>query len=241
MMPSGYRRRILIEPRPGCVSAALEDDYHRMRVTLHHGGGVVDVVASEMQRSPWTLCPGAMAELEQTFAGQPLAAFARRGAKSRNCTHLHDLALFAAAHAEDAVPVAYEVLVTDPYDGVREAMLWRNGARLLHWTLAGDRFLAPASLAERTIAELGGWIAAQDRVFAEAGRILRWAAILAQGRAMTIPAGLAATAFPPGSCYNFQPERAPGSNRRNGADVDFSGGRNPLAERADAFGPVDAG
>jgi hypothetical protein len=53
---------------------------------------------------------------------------------------------------------------------------------------------------------------------------------------MDIPANIPATAFPAGSCYNFQPERAADSFRRPGADVDFSrDGMEPLAKRSDAF------
>lgn len=40
-MQPGYRRRILIEPDPGCVTAEVEDDYHRMVVTLRHADGNV--------------------------------------------------------------------------------------------------------------------------------------------------------------------------------------------------------
>lgn len=241
-MQPGYRRRILIEPGPGSVTAELEDDYHRMVVTLRHAYGVVTAVTSEMKRAPWTGCPGAMEQLRQTFEGHPLAAFARRGEKTRNCTHLHDLALFAAGHADEATPIAYDVHVTDPVDGRREARLDRDGAPLLHWVLEGDRFLAPAELAGRRMGELGDWIAAQDRATAEAGRILRWASMIAQGRSMDMPAGMSAMAWPMGSCFHFQPERARDSTRLSGADVDFSApGREPMADRSDSFGQCATG
>ncbi|HEX7875278.1 MAG TPA: hypothetical protein VF489_01705 [Sphingobium sp.] len=233
---AGFRRRILIEPAPGRVVAELEDDYHRMVVTLEHEGGVVSRVSSEMKRGPWTTCPGAMAQLEQTFADVSLAEFVRRGGKAQNCTHLYDLAIFGAAHADDRAAVAYDIFVTDPVDGKRDAKLWRDGALVLHWVMEGDRFLAPAALAGRTMKDLGDWIAAQDKTGAEAGRILRWACILAYGRAMDMPAGLSATAFPGASCYTFQPERAQVATRRPGADIDFSQpGFEPLADRHKAF------
>ena len=235
-MPPGYRRRILIEPTPGQVTAELEDDYHRMVVTLTHRDGVVTSVSSEMKRSPWTLCPGAMAELAVTFTGVPLAGFARRGEKTRNCTHLHDLALFAAAHAGEDRPTAYDILVTDPVAGVRVAHLARDGQPVLEWRLAGDVLQAPAELAGRGLFAMGDWIAAQDKAGAEAGRVLRWAAIIAHGRGMDMPAGSSAAAFPSGACYNFQPDRAAHSTRRPGADVDFSKpGNAPMADRAGAF------
>ena len=235
-MASGYRRRILIEPAPGCVSAELEDDYHRMVVVLTHAAGIVTRIDSEMKRAPWTSCPGAMRQLEATFAGQPLSGFVRRGEKLSNCTHLHDLALFAAAHAEDAVPTAYDVFVSDPVAGARIARLDRDGAVVLEWRFAGDRIVAPDALAGRTVGELGDWIAAQDRAVQEAARILRWAAILALGRAMEIPAGISATAFPGGTCFTFQPAMALTSTRLPDVDRDFSApGAQPMADRAPAF------
>lgn len=239
-MPPGYRRRILIEPGQNAVTAELEDDYHRMVVTLTHAEGVVTHVTSEMKRSPWTMCPGAMAQLAHTFTGVPLAGFARRGEKTSNCTHLHDLALFAAAHAEEAAPVAYDILVTDAVESVREASLARDGTPLLHWVLRNappnEVFTAPAALAGTPLTELNGFIAAQDKAMAEAIRILRWASMIAHGRVVDMPAGMSATAFRAGTCYNFQPGRAETSFRRPGADIDFSApGAAPMADREGAF------
>ncbi len=231
-MKPGYRRRIVIDPAPGHVSAELEDDYHRMLVTLTHADGVVTAVTSDMKRNPWTMCPGAMDQLQRTFTGVKLADFARRGEKTQNCTHLHDLSLFAAAHAADSAPVAYDILVTDAVDGVREASLTRNGAPCLAWTLKGEEFLAPADLAGRHMGQLNEVIAQQDKAGAEAMRILRWASLIAHGRTRAMPAGMPATDFPLGSCFNFQTGRAEESFRRLGADIDFSQpGAAPLADR----------
>jgi hypothetical protein len=181
-----------------------------------------------------------MKRVKDTFSGVALADVASRGEKTTNCTHLHDLALFAAAHADSPCTVAYDIHCSLSGDGSlqgrRTARLWRNGERVLDWELHGVTFAAPETLAGSTLADLGGLIAAQDKAGAEAIRILRWAAIVAQGRMMEIPAHIPATAFPLGSCYNFQPERAANSFRRPQADVDFScDGMEPLAERSDAF------
>ncbi len=235
MLPC-YRRRILITPAPGVVTAELEDDYHRMVVSLEHRAGIVTNVDSEMKRSPWTLCPGAMPQLAETFKGLALATFDSRGGKRQNCTHLFDLALFAAAHADEPAPMTYDIRVTDPVEGSRTATLSRNGVPTLDWTLRGDQFLAPVELAGARLGELNGWLAAQDKAGAEAGRILRWAAMIAFGRGMDMPAGMPATRFPGGACYNFQPEQAKNSTRRPGADIDFSQpGAAPLADMAYMF------
>jgi hypothetical protein len=181
-----------------------------------------------------------MAQLAKTFTGVALADFAKRGEKVQNCTHLHDLAIFGAAHAQETAPVAYDILVTDPEGDVRTASLARNGAPLLHWELQGEAmaevFTAPAALAGRQMGQLNDVIAQQDKAGAEAMRILRWASIVAHGRAREMPAGMPATAFPAGSCFNFQADRAPGSFRRPGADIDFSKpGAAPMADRDEAF------
>ncbi len=236
----GYRRRILIEPASGRVSAELEDDYHRMVVTLFHADGVVTGVESEMKRSPWTGCPGAMDRIRDTFTGVTLTQAARRGEKNTNCTHLYDLALFAAGHAAGTAPVAYEIHASDTDDGTREgartARLWRDGVLLFDWHLSGMTLTAPSEVAGLTLFELGGFVASLDPAMAEAARILRWATIVGHGRGMDIPAGLPATSFANGSCYNFQPERADASQRRAGADVDLSAeGREPMADRSAAF------
>jgi hypothetical protein len=177
-----------------------------------------------------------MDQVKQTFTGTPIAGFPKRGERAQNCTHLHDLALFAAAHADETAPVAYDILVTDPVDGQRESWLKRNGQLVFEWKLEGDLFLAPAELQGRRLTEMNDWIATLDKPGAEAARILRWASFIASGRARDMPAGMPATAFPGSACYNFQPERAPHSTRRPGADIDFSRpGAEPMAERSRAF------
>ncbi|WP_052223548.1 hypothetical protein [Novosphingobium malaysiense] len=236
----GYRRRILIEPQNGCSVAELEDDYHRMVVSLYHTDGVVTDVTSEMKRSPWTGCPGAMQRLRETFLGCRLTDCAGAGEKNRNCTHLHDLAVFAAVHAGDRAATAYEVHCGDVPEGSSESQrmvrLWRDGALVLEWSLTGLMVTGPAEVSGLELTELGAHIAAQDGKGAEAVRILRWAAMVAQGRAMVIPPHLAATAFPAGRCYNFDPSIAKSSFRREGADIDWSVlGADPLADRSEAF------
>lgn len=237
---AGYRRRILIEPAAGQVTAELEDDYHRMVVTLIHADGVIVSVDSEMKRAPWTGCPGAMKRLQETFTGVALADVARRGEKSTNCTHLHDLAVFAAAHAASRASVAYDLHVSVSVDGTlegrRTAHLRRNGKPLLDWVLEGMRFVSPENLAGASLMEIGAHIAAQDTETAEAIRVLRWAAIVALGRMMDLPANVPATTYAAGNCYNFQSDRAAESFRKPGADVDFSReGMEPMADRTGAF------
>ena len=90
-MAPAFRRRILIEPSPGHVTAELEDDWHRMIVTLFHDSGIVRAVQSDMKRWPWTTCRGAIAQLEKVSSAKrcrisPKAV--RKPSIARICTTL---------------------------------------------------------------------------------------------------------------------------------------------------------
>jgi len=218
----GYRRRIRIEPRDGVVLAMLEDDMHCMAVTLRHAGGLVTAVEPVMARAPWTTCPGARAQLVATFAGQPLADVTAKREKRANCTHLHDLAVFAAAHVGDR-PLVYDVLVSDPREGERLLELRRDGAQLLLWREREGRMVAPESAAGLMLHQLRDWIATLPGELQEPARVLQWAGLVAHGRTIPIEQQSTATALPP-NCYTFQPERAARAERV-GELRDFNDGR----------------
>ena len=89
----------------------MEDDYHCMSVIVHHDGAVATTIESVMRRAPWTTCPGAPAQLAQTFTGVALNAFAARGEKQANCTHLHEpgCGVRSAAERGDIAPQRYRL------------------------------------------------------------------------------------------------------------------------------------
>ncbi|WP_414900226.1 DUF2889 domain-containing protein [Sphingomonas flavalba] len=235
----GFRRRILVLPARGQVTAELEDDYHRMTVTLSHAEGIVVSVAAEMQRWPWTTCPGAVAQLSRTFVGRALSAVAGAGKKNRNCTHLYDLTLLAARHAADVGHAAYDVTVLDPVDGVAQATLRLNGRELLRWSLARDLFV-DAAMQGRRLGELRDWIATLDSGTAEAARILRWATMMSRGRRIEIPERASDSKLRSGVCYTFQPDVARHALHTIGTIVGFAElGTEPLPHRAAHFGPHD--
>jgi hypothetical protein len=219
----GFRRRFVITPATGWVSCAVEDDYHRMSVTIRHAGEIAISVEPVFERAPWTTCPGAVAQLVQTFTGVALDAFAVRGEKSANCTHLHDLALLAAAHAQDERPLTYDILVSDPIDGRRHAELRRDGKALLGWVHENGRFVAPPELVGLTLDKMRPWIDALAPAFREAARLLRWGTMLANGRTIPIDRQSDASRMPVGNCYSFQPDIVGGA-RRVGEIRDFSTG-----------------
>ncbi len=225
----GFRRRFRITPTEGSVCCQLEDDYHCMSVVVRHDGTMAEAIIAQMHRAPWTTCPEAEQQLQETFAGVALADFPARGEKTANCTHLYDLALLAAVHANDPGPLVYDILVSDPVDGLRHAVLRRNGETVLEWSESGMRIARPEELAGRKLLELNSWIQSLEPPLQEAARLLRWGNIMANGRSIPLAQQSDATRMPP-SCYTFQPERAR-HTRRVGEVRDFSRrGIEPLAD-----------
>lgn len=223
----GFRRRMRVDPAPGLVRAAVEDDYHCMHVVLRHDGVRITQAEGIMERAPWTTCPGAPLQLQQTFTGAALAEAAARGEKQSNCTHLYDLAILAAAHSADSEAIVYEMLVSDPVDGRNTAEIRRNGETVLTLGIERGAITAPAEIAGTPLMKLRGWIETLEPAAREAAKLLQWGAIIAHGRMIPIENQSDATRIPP-NCYTFQPERAVHAVRV-GKIIDFSAGdRQPL-------------
>jgi hypothetical protein len=175
-----------------------------------------------MHRAPWTTCPGAEAKLCETFTGLSLQAFANRGEKTANCTHLYDLAVLAANHALDDQPTVYDILVSDPVDGMRRAELRKDGRKMMGWAEASLTILEPDELAGTPLFEMQSWIQSLEPALQEAARLLRWGNLLANGRSIPLEQQSDATRMP-ANCYTFQPERREQA-RRVGEVRDFSRG-----------------
>ena len=216
-----------VDPAPGRVRAAVEDDYHCMHVVLHHDGVRISEVEGVMERAPWTTCPGAPLQLQQTFTGTTLAEAAARGEKQSNCTHLYDLAILAAAHAADSAPMVYDMVVSDPVDGCNTAEIRRNGEPVLTLGVERGAITSPAEIAGTPLMKLRSWIESLDPPAREAAKLLQWGAIIAHGRMIPLENQSDATRIPP-NCYTFQPERAVHA-KRVGRIIDFSASeRQPL-------------
>ena len=226
----GYRRRIEILPEHGAVLAMLEDDLHAMAVRLRHAAGQVLAVEPVMIRAPWNTCPGALAQLQQTFTGKPLAEVTARQEKRQNCTHLHDLAVLAAAHARDAEATRFDLAASDPVDGERSLEIRRNGETVWHWVERDEVLVAPAGVAGMTLLTLRDWIASLSGAEQEAARLLQWGGLVAHGRTLPPERQNRADVLP-ASCYTLQPERAAVAERI-GLVRDFSSG---AAEPLDGF------
>ncbi len=223
-----FRRRIVVSARTGVVAAMLEDDIHCLSVTLRHDGTRVRAVEPVFERAPWTTCPGAVAKLIETFANRLLADVTARADKKQNCTHLHDMAVLAAAHAATPGDTQYDLLATDPVSGERVLELRRNGALGLRWIERDGVLVSPDEIAGKTLFTLRDWIGGLAGREQEAARLLQWSSIVAHGRTMPIEHQSRATDMAP-SCYTFQPERAVHAVR-NGLRKDFTGSvAEPLA------------
>ena len=229
----GFRRRFRITLGLGWVRSEVEDDFHHMTVSVHHDGALATSLQPLIHRAPWTTCPGAVAELERTFTGVALKGFVARGEKQANCTHLHDLALLAAAHAGDPTPTVFDILVSDPIEGKRRAEVRRNGETLLAWLESGFRLIEPAQLAGMTLDKMRPWIDKLDPARQEAARLLRWGNMIANGRIIPLEKQSDASRMP-ANCYTFQPLRAVQA-KRVGVIRDFSdGSTQPLDGRMSA-------
>jgi hypothetical protein len=225
-MVPGFHRHVLITPGDRAVSAWVEDDYHHMGVTVHHDGVTILRVESEMLRAPWSTCPGAVQQLERTFTGAALDAPATLGEKSINCTHLHDMAMIASAHAHDTANTLYAMTVSDAVDGVRVAEIVRDGVSVLRFVERDKILSEPKAAAGKNLFQLGEWIASLDDAGREAARLLRWGAIIAHGRAIPLERQSDATLMP-ATCFTFQEGRKARAVRV-GRIVDFTDGRRPL-------------
>lgn len=206
----------------------LEDDVHRMAVTLEHNGARVTDVSAVMERAPWNLCPGAVAKLKADWLDASLSRAARQIDKKANCTHLYDLAELAARHALDEAETEYEILASDPVEGVTELVLRRNGAVRQHWRAKDDVLIEPQAAAGLPLLGLRSWIATLSGDERAEARMLQWGSLVAHGRHIPWKTENTLRALP-GSCYASQPERYE-LCQRTGDRIDFSakGVRAPL-------------
>lgn len=226
----GYRRGIrIVSDGVRSVLAELEDDIHAFAVSLSHDGCKILALDVEIRRAPWSTCPGAERVLKDALVHMKLNEVYRYPHKKQQCTHLMDLAIWGAQYTSRKIVVEYDALVHDAVEGVRHAEIWRDGERLMEWDEAGFVLSAPPEVAGCNLFGMNEWLKTLDPTQQEAVRILRWANMIANGRAMTLAEQSDATRMPP-NCYSFQPKRA-ASAKRVGVIKDFSFGHDePLKQ-----------
>ena len=227
-----FRRGILIRVHAGAdadsgeIRAALEDDFHHIRLTLTFKQSVVTAVSAVFPRHPFATCPGASEPLRD-LTGLPLSTIASSVTRWTNpvsqCTHMLDLAgLAVAAGARGDTAVDYEAEVSHRVEGRARARLWRNGRAVMDWELEGLTITKPAPFADRPLGQgFARWaLGAQDVVDPEAALVLRRCAVISRGRGLDFK--LPATAVPRGRCFTEQPERAAAATRIVESTIDFS-------------------
>lgn len=228
----GMRRAILLDPQPGRIRAFVEDEVHHFEIELAHHDGIITHVAARTIRHPWTTCAGAGPLLADRLRGTALADAAGFDSPYAHCTHLHDLALLAAAHALDERPILFRMFVADMVAGKRRAVLARNGAILIDWPLDRETILPPhpqAGLSLRTIRQWGAALPADER---EAGLLLRRVVFIALARTFDPDRDAEVPNPPMGACFTHQPENFDPEARFRGSRRDLSTARqSALAAR----------
>jgi len=232
--PPGLWRRIELDPHPGVIAAALEDDVHRFALRLEHDGARIVAVHAETIRAPWTECPGAAAHLAGELAGELLADVARRD-PYQHCTHLLDVAILCAAHAGDAEPLRIDLRVADRVDGRTTATLAEDGIERMRWLLDDTRIAGPGDWTGRDLRRLSAWKGELSARDAERATLLRRAVFVSGARAFTPPPGNPTAAeqgeMRQGVCFNYQQPQASRSTRLADWRQDFSlSGGEPLAD-----------
>ena len=231
--PPGLWRRIILQPgRSGHLSwigGALEDDMHRFHMRFDHADGRIIRASAQALRHPWSACPGAAPLIAGELTGALLADVARRD-PAQHCTHLYDLAVVMAAHAEDTEPTRFDMRVADRVDEHTTAALEENGEESLRWQLDGTVITGPGPYAGRDLRKLSQWKQDLPLRDAERATILRRAVFISGGRQFVAPATEHAAQQGPmrmgpmrmGVCFNYQMPQAAGSTRTPDWRKDFS-------------------
>jgi hypothetical protein len=226
--PTGLWRRVIIQPGAGWIGGALEDDVHCFHMRFDHENGRIVRARAAALRHPWTACPGAAPHIAGELTGALLSEVAARD-PSQHCTHLFDLAVVLAAHADDTEPTTIDMRVADRIDERTTATMTENGAEVMRWRLVGTELHGEG----RDLRQLSQWKRELSTRDAERATMLRRAVFVSGVRQYTAPAEL--TAAEPGSqrmgvCYNYQLPQAETSTRTPNWLTDWSAGAGePLA------------
>jgi hypothetical protein len=201
-------------------------------VTVHHDGARVIAVNGDGTRYPWTTCPDAIEPL-RALAGAALttrlSALGDHAPARQNCTHLYDLSGLAIAHAARGMDSTrtYDVAIPDRDGMDTEPELWRDGALLFRWRVAGRTITGPPPFVDVSLR--GGFIAwaeaTLDTDTAEAASVLRRACDISFGRTMDLDVFDTADMLGApvrGTCHSFQPGTIERAVRVKGQTRDFT-------------------
>lgn len=228
-----YRRAVRIMSCGAVVRAEMEDDVHHFTLELAHADGIVATVTGEAIRTPWSICPGALARLSD-LEGKPLDDLIALSANDRaqQCMHLFDLALLAARHAVKS-DFATIYRVDGDFDHTPPRMrLWRAGEEVLAWSII-DQCIAGSQYDGVPLNRLASALKDATEQDAEAALILRRASLIAAVRTLDLDQYRDAdhvNPHAPAVCFARQPERSADAARVIGSGRDFFGtARWPLS------------
>lgn len=210
-----YRRRLRLAAARGRIDVELEDSNHAFCLHLLHDGQRVLKVDAEVRRYPFVTCAEASARL-QPLVGAELrtdesAALRQRLPQSANCTHLHDMAMLALAHAGEQPGFVrlYDIVVNDERDGITEVRVDCDGEPVHAWQVRSDTVAEPLGHAGKPMKR--GFYAWVSRHYSdmplEAAVALQRGYFVAQSRRVARlpyqewPAG--ADNMPDGTCYSY--------------------------------------
>jgi hypothetical protein len=234
--PGIYRRRIRIVAGVGEVSVDMEDDPHRYGVTLYHDGQCVTGIEGRALRTPWALCPSAVAMLPR-LVGMPLSprptAVYQHTSGTDQCTHLFDTAGLAVAHAARGTTARqYDMEVSCPAQrDIQEAILHRDGVEVLRWTFRRSVVLAPERFAGQSFKRIlvRAETECTDADDYEAIVLLQRASFTSVARYFDLDRMTVAGEIPlVGACFVYQPGVAERAARMMGSTRDFSGDADAL-------------
>ena len=202
----GLWRRIVLQPGQGWIGCALEDDIHRFHLRMDHKDGRITSVAAKAVRHPWTGCVGAAPHLVKSLTGELLSDVAALDA-TQQCTHLFDLAILCAAHANDTRPTRFDMRVADRVDERTTATLEQDGIERLRWQLEGTIISGPEEFAGKDVKRVSRWKSEFAPDVAEWSVLLRRTIFISGARDFEIPHGIHASEMGPtrmGVCFNYQ-------------------------------------
>lgn len=207
---SGFWRRIRLLPSPGVIRAGLEDDFHCFLMEMTHSYSEITALETRSERIPWSTCADAGAFLAKEIVGQPLSVVAEFDPHN-HCTHLFELAVLCAAHANDLEPTQFDVRVPDRIMGRTSPVLQKNGRDALYWHLNGTLIEGPYNWTGRDLRELSKWKYLLNTTNREHAMLLRRAVHLSGGRhSQHLNIERASDRGPSrmGACFTYQMPRA---------------------------------
>lgn len=234
-----FRRRLRVSAAPGEVAVELEDCNHGFRLRLWHDGERVTTVEVEPMRIPFNTCAEAVRPLQRAVGhrlDEDEATLRSRLVPGDNCTHMHDMAILAVAHAaahrgEERTTRLYDMAVDDERGGITRARIACDGAPVHEWHIATPRahtITAPEELAGKPVMRgFHAWASqAFDGMPREAAVALQRAYFVAQARRHSFEPVAAhpgiSDGMPQGACYSYNTGAVERALRSEGTVRDFT-------------------